>query len=182
MPTQRYTEDELLNSLKEHDEQAFRFLYDNYSKAIFTVIKQIIQQQEIAEDILQEVFVKVWQNIQTYDVGKGRLYTWMISIARNLSIDRTRSKEFNKQSKTTSLQDTVHISGNIEETKISDIGLKKVLTSLPADNAKLIDLAYFKGFTQEEISKIMMIPVGTVKTRMRSAISFLRTKIKPNTE
>ncbi len=181
MPTPNYTEDELLRSLKQRDEQAYRFLYDNYSKAIFTVIKQIISQQEVAEDILQEVFVKVWQNIQTYDVSKGRLYTWMISIARNLSIDRTRSKEFNKQGKTTSLQDTVHISGNTEENKISDIGLKKVLTSLPADNAKLIDLAYFKGYTQEEISKIMMIPVGTVKTRMRSAISFLRTKIKPNT-
>lgn len=182
MPTPNYTEDELLSSLKQHNEQAYRFLYDNYSKAIFTVIKQIISQQEVAEDILQEVFVKVWQNIQSYDVSKGRLYTWMISIARNLSIDRTRSKEFNKQSKTASLQDTVHISGNTEENKISDIGLKKVLTSLPADNAKLIDLAYFKGYTQEEISKIMMIPVGTVKTRMRSAISFLRTKIKPNTE
>ena len=181
MPTLHYTEDELLNSLKQHDEQAYRFLYDNYSKAVFTIIKQIIPQQEVAEDLLQEVFVKVWQNIHSYDVSKGRLYTWMISIARNLSIDRTRSKEFNKQSKTASLQDTVHISGNTEENKISDIGLKKVLTSLPADNAKLIDLAYFKGYTQEEISKIMMIPVGTVKTRMRSAISFLRTKIKPNT-
>ena len=181
MPTLRYTEDELLTSLKQHNEQAYSFLYDNYSKAIFTIIKQIIPQQEVAEDILQEVFVKVWQNIHSYDVSKGRLYTWMISIARNLSIDRTRSKEFNKQSKTASLQDNVHISGNTEENKISDIGLKKVLTSLPADNAKLIDLAYFKGYTQEEISKIMMIPVGTVKTRMRSAISFLRTKIKPNT-
>ncbi len=181
MPNQKYTEDELLNSLKKHDQQAYAFLYDNYSKAIFVVIKQIIPQQEAAEDVLQEVFVKVWQNIQTYDIGKGRLYTWMISIARNLSIDRTRSKEFNKQTKTASLQDNVNAYGSAEETKISDIGLQKVLTTLPVENAKLIDLAYFKGYTQEEISKIMMIPVGTVKTRMRSAISFLRTKIKPNT-
>lgn len=180
MSTRHYTEEELLTGLKQHDEQAYQFLYDNYSKSIFAIIKQIISQQEMAEDILQEVFIKVWQNIHSYDVSKGRLYTWMISIARNLSIDRTRSKEFNKQSKTDSLQDTVHTSGNIEENKISDIGLKRVLTALPADNAKLIDLAYFKGFTQEEISRIMMIPVGTVKTRMRSAISFLRTKIKPN--
>ncbi len=181
MPTQHYTETELLTGLKQHDEQAYRFLYDNYSRSLFAVIKQIIPQQEMAEDVLQEVFIKVWQNIQTYDISKGRLYTWMISIARNLSIDRTRSKEFNKQTKTASLQDNVHIAGNVEENKISDIGLKKVLTALPADNAKLIDLAYYKGFTQEEISKIMMIPVGTVKTRMRSAISFLRTRIKPNT-
>ena len=180
MPYQKYTEDELLTSLKQYDEQAYQFLYDNYSKAIFTVIKQIIPQQEMAEDVLQEAFVKVWQNIQTYDISKGRLYTWMISIARNLAIDRTRSKEFNKQNKTASLQDNVPILGNTEENKFSDVGLQKVLTTLPADNARLIDLAYFKGFTQEEISKIMMIPVGTVKTRMRSAISFLKNKIKPN--
>lgn len=179
MQNQHYTEDELLTSLKQHDEQAYRFLYDNYSKAIFTVIRQIIPQQEVAEDVLQELFVKVWQNIQTYDISKGRLYTWMISIARNLAIDRTRSKEFNKQNKTTTLQDNVPMMNSTVENKFADIGLQKVLTTLPADNAKLIDLAYFKGFTQEEIAKIMMIPVGTVKTRMRNAISFLRTKIKP---
>ncbi len=179
MPNLHYTEDELLTSLKQHDEQAYRFLYDNYSKAIFTVIKQIVPQQEVAEDVLQEIFVKVWQNIQTYDISKGRLYTWMISIARNLAIDRTRSKEFNKQMKTTPLQDNVPIMNRSVENNFADVGLQKVLTTLPADNAKLIDLAYFKGFTQEEISKIMMIPVGTVKTRMRSAISFLRSKIKP---
>ncbi len=179
MQNQHYTEDELLTSLKQHDEQAYRFLYDNYSKAIFTIIKQIIPQQEVAEDVLQESFVKVWQNIQTYDISKGRLYTWMISIARNLAIDRTRSKEFNKQSKTTTLQDNVTMMSGTVENKFADTGLQKVLTTLPSDNAKLIDLAYFKGFTQEEISKILMIPVGTVKTRMRSAISFLRNKIKP---
>ena len=154
LSNQHYTEEELLTSLKERNEQAYQFLYDNYSKSLFIVIRQIISQHEVAEDVLQEVFVKVWQNIHSYDVSKGRLYTWMISIARNLSIDRTRSKEFNKQSKTASLQENVHISGNIEESRISDIGLKKVLTALPGDNAKLIDLAYFKGFTQEEISKL----------------------------
>ena len=175
-----YTETELLTGLQQHDEQAYQFLYDNYSKSILIVIKQIISQQEIAEDVLQEAFIKVWQNIHTYDVSKGRLYTWMISIARNLAIDRTRSKEFTKQNKTESIQDNVYITGNTEESNISDSGLRKVLTALPSDNARLIDLAYFKGFTQEEISKIMMIPIGTVKTRMRSAISFLRNKLKPN--
>ncbi len=103
MPNLKYTEDELLTSLKLHDEQAFSFCMITIPNRCLLIIKQIISQQEVAEDVLQEVFVKVWQNIQSYDVSKGRLYTWMISIARNLSIDRTRSKEFNKQSKTATL-------------------------------------------------------------------------------
>jgi len=175
-----HNEDELLRRLKLHEEQAYSFLYDHYSKALFVVIKQIITQQEVAEDILQETFVKVWQNIHTYDGSRGRLYTWMLSIARNLSIDRTRSKEFNKQSKTGTLQENVYTSAPTEESRVTDVGLKKVLNSIPEENARLIDLAYFKGYTQEEIAKILVMPVGTVKTRMRSAIANLRKLIKPN--
>lgn len=169
-----------MKRLKLHEEQAYRFLYDHYSRALFAVIKQIVPQQEIAEDLLQETFVKVWQNIHTYDGSRGRLYTWMLSIARNLAIDRTRSKEFNKQGKTATLQEDVYSSAPAEEARITDVGLKKVLNSIPEENARLIDLAYFKGYTQEEIAKILVMPVGTVKTRMRSAIANLRKLIKPN--
>jgi len=175
-----HNEEELLRRLKLHEERAYQFLYDHYSKALFVVIKQIIPQQEVAEDLLQETFVKVWQNIHTYDGSRGRLYTWMLSIARNLSIDRTRSKEFNKQSKTATLQDNVYMSAPTEEARVVDIGLRKVLSSIPEENARLIDLAYFKGYTQEEIAKILAMPVGTVKTRMRSVINNLRKLIKPN--
>jgi RNA polymerase sigma-70 factor (ECF subfamily) len=101
--TVTYTEAELLQALQSHDEQAFSFLYDRYSKALFNIILQIIPQQELAEDVLQEVFVKIWQNIKSYDETKGRLYTWMLNIARNQSIDRTRSKDFNNRYKTKEL-------------------------------------------------------------------------------
>lgn len=175
-----HNETELLKRLKLHEEQAFRYLYDHYSKALFVIIKQIIPQQEVAEDLLQETFVKVWQNIHTYDGSRGRLYTWMLSIARNLSIDRTRSKEFNKQNKTAELQENVYAYAPAEEVRGTDIGLRKILNSIPEENARLIDLAYFKGYTQEEIAKILVMPVGTVKTRMRSAIANLRKIIKPN--
>src|SRR5919206_1404146 len=73
-----YTEAELLQGLQLHDEQAFSYLYDHYSKALFTVISQVIPQQEVAEDVLQDVFVKIWQNIKLYDASKGRLYTWIL--------------------------------------------------------------------------------------------------------
>jgi RNA polymerase sigma-70 factor (ECF subfamily) len=172
--TVTYTEAELLAGLQSHDEQAFSFLYDHYSKALFTIILQIIPQQQLAEDVLQEVFVKIWHNIKLYDASKGRLYTWMLNIARNQSIDRTRSKDFNNRAKTTELSETVYDEGQSVEAKIDDVGLKKTLNNLPEESRKLLDLAYFQGYTQEEISKILNIPLGTVKTRIRATIIQLR--------
>lgn len=169
-----YTEPELLEGLQLHDEQAFSFLYDRYSKALFSIILQVIPQQELAEDVLQEVFIKIWQNIKSYDETKGRLYTWMLNIARNQAIDRTRSKDFNNRSKTTGLSETVYNQQKAVESKVDDIGLKKILSNLPEENRKLLELAYFQGYTQDEISKMLNIPLGTVKTRIRATIIQLR--------
>jgi RNA polymerase sigma factor (sigma-70 family) len=173
-PTLNYTEAELLAGLQSRDEQAFSYLYDRYSKAIFSVILQIVPQQEIAEDVLQEVFLKIWQNIRSYDETKGRLYTWMLNIARNQAIDRTRSKEFNNRNKTTELSETVYTEKQTVNAGIDDVGLKKIIGNLPDENRKLLELAYFQGYTQEEISKILNIPLGTVKTRIRATIIQLR--------
>ncbi|MDB5192382.1 MAG: polymerase sigma-70 factor [Segetibacter sp.] len=167
-----YTETELLESLKSHDEQAFIYLYDNYSKALFTVIHGIIPQKDAADDILQEVFVKIWQYISTYDSGKGRLYTWMLNIARNRAIDAMRSKDANKQAKTITLEDNVY-PGEVM-INIKDLGLQKVLNGLPKESRKLLELSYFMGYTQDEISKMLQIPIGTVKTRIRTTLISLR--------
>jgi len=169
-----YTETELLVGLQSHDEQAFSYLYDFYSKALFSIILQIIPQQEIAEDVLQEVFLKIWQNIVSYDASKGRLYTWMLNITRNQAIDRTRSKEFNNRAKTTELEENVYKDRQAVDAGIDDVGLKKTLSTLPEESRMLLELAYFQGYTQEEISKILNIPLGTVKTRIRTTIIQLR--------
>ena len=169
-----YTETELLQGLQSHDEHAFSFLYDHYSKALFSIIFTIIPQQELAEDVLQEVFVKIWQNIQSYDASKGRLYTWMLNIARNQSIDRTRSKDFSNRSKTTELLETVYNNRQVAEAKIDDVGLNNTLSKLPDESRRLLELAYYQGYTQEEIAKMLNIPLGTVKTRIRTTIIHLR--------
>jgi RNA polymerase sigma-70 factor (ECF subfamily) len=168
-----YSEFELVEALKSYDDQAFLFLYDNYSKALFTVIQAIIDQKDVSEDILQEVFVKIWQNINSYDPSKGRLYTWMINIARNKAIDSVRSKETTNKNKTIELTDNVYTS-DVATSKIEDIGLKRVLNELPKETRKLMELAYFQGYTQDEISKILSIPIGTVKTRIRTTLIQLR--------
>jgi RNA polymerase sigma factor (sigma-70 family) len=168
-----YNEAELLQGLQAHDEQAFSYLYDHYSKALFAVILPFVQQQDVAEDILQEVFVKVWQHIQSYNESKGRLYTWMLNIARNHAIDRIRSKDFNNQSKTTALP--INVYNNADgDSRIGDVGLKKTLSNLPDDSRVLLELAYFQGYTHDEIAKITGLPLGTIKTRLRNTIIKLR--------
>ncbi|MEI6949360.1 sigma-70 family RNA polymerase sigma factor [Paraflavisolibacter sp. H34] len=153
-------------------------MYDHYSQALLGVIFQVLPVQETAEDVLQEVFVKIWQQIRSYDPAKGRLYTWMLNIARNSAIDRTRSKDFARQGKTTELTDNVYNGGEGVEGRVADVGLKKTLERLPADSRRLLELAYFQGYTQDEISKMLQLPLGTVKTRIRSVLLQLRKVIE----
>lgn len=95
----KYTEEELISLLKERDQNAFSYLYDNYSKALFGIIYNIVGNTEEAEDILQIVFLKIWNSFSTYDKSKGRLYTWMLNITRNSAIDYVRSKQNKTNSK-----------------------------------------------------------------------------------
>ena len=87
-----YNQDDLAILIKNRDQKAFGYLYDNYSKAIFGVIHTIVKDIEESEDILQKTFLKIWNSIDSYDTSKGRLYTWMLNISRNLAIDFKRSK------------------------------------------------------------------------------------------
>ena len=162
--------------LKQRSRQVFAYLYDNYAGAIRTVILNIIAEEELANDVLQEVFVKIWRQIDTYDSTKGRLFTWMLNIARNASIDMVRSKAYQNSRQNRELTDEA---GGSSEQKIDQIGLRKVVNSLKEEYKVLIELSYFQGYTQDEIAKMLSIPLGTVKTRLRAALIQLRNAIKP---
>jgi RNA polymerase sigma-70 factor (ECF subfamily) len=171
-----YTEQELVTALKDRDAVAFNYLYDHYSAALYTIVKQIVQNTETASDVLQEVFVNIWRKIESYDPSKGRLFTWMLNIARNASIDTLRSRSFQRSQKNQEITETVHdMRGPSYLTNIDSIGLKKLLQKLKPEYRILIELAYFKGYTQEEIAEIEDIPLGTVKTRIRNALIQLRS-------
>ena len=177
-PKTKYSEQELVLLLNEQSNDAFNYLYDNYSGAIYTIINQIVPDKDTANDVMQEVFVNIWRKIKTYDATKGRLFTWMLNIARNAAIDKVRSKGFRDNQRTQTMpnsESNVLISAN---PAVSDVGLQKVLTTLNEEYRKLIDLSYFQGFTHEEIAKMLGIPLGTVKTRIRTAISQLRKMIR----
>lgn len=106
---QKISEEELIYLLKIKDTFALEYLYDYYSKALYNVIFQIVQSEEIAEDVLQEAFIKIWNSFDMFDTSKGRLYTWFSNIARNLSIDKVRSKEFRNQSQNQDIENHVNV-------------------------------------------------------------------------
>lgn len=165
--------------LQQRNEKAFSYLYDNYSGALFGIINSIVTQKEIANDVLQNVFVNIWKKIDSYDPAKGRLFTWMLNIARNAAIDEVRSKSYRDSQKNQPFPEDVdvNISGAVTS-KVSDVGLKKILSKLKSEWRVLVDLSYFQGFTHEEISKALNIPLGTVKTRIRSALIELRNMMQ----
>jgi RNA polymerase sigma-70 factor (ECF subfamily) len=172
----KYSEEDLVLAMQQQDQSAFSYLYDNYSGALFGLIYKMVNDKELAEDILQEAFMKIWNNFSSYDNMKGRLFTWMINLTRNLTIDTLRSKGYKKQSKIYTSENSVN---NLSDPayaadKFDAMGIRKQLILLKNDQKQLIDLAYFGGFTQDEISKQLGIPLGTVKTRMRAAILELR--------
>jgi RNA polymerase sigma-70 factor (ECF subfamily) len=136
---------------------------------------RIVQNEEVAEDLLQELFLKIWIQFKQYDTSKGRLFTWMINIARNLAIDKIRSREFLNASKTQPLDDAVNTSKpGYSSFNPETIGLKDVISKLEPEHREIIDLMYFKGFTQIEVALKLHLPLGTVKTRSRTAIMKLR--------
>lgn len=172
-----YSEQELVASLQQKEGQAFSYLYDNYSGALFGIVNAIVPDRETANDVLQNVFVNIWRKIESYDPSKGRLFTWMLNIARNAAIDELRSKGHRHSQKNMPIADNAELPGAVTGPSVDDVGLKKVLGRLKSEWRVLIDLSYFQGFTHEEIAKILSLPLGTVKTRIRSALIQLRTMI-----
>lgn len=165
--------------LQQRNDHSFGYLYDNYAGALLGVVNSIVADQETARDVLQEVFVNIWRKIESYDPAKGRLFTWMINVARNAAIDKLRSRSYQDSLKNQSIQDNVDTGiAGATLPQVGDTGLKKMLTKLKDEHKVLIDLSYFQGYTHEEISKLLNIPLGTVKTRIRSALTLLRTMIK----
>jgi RNA polymerase sigma-70 factor (ECF subfamily) len=168
--------DELILAMQHGDEAAFASIYDRYAKAINGIILTIVRDPLVAEEVLQDVFIKVWKNAPSYSSEKGRFYTWLLNIARNAAIDKIRSKTFKNDAKNLSEENFVNstISHDDLSTITDAIGLKKYIDALKPTCIQLIELLYFKGYTQVETAEALSSPLGTVKTRIRNCINQLR--------
>lgn len=171
--------DKLVQQFQGKNEAAFEKLYDMYSDSIHGVVFNIVKDNAIAEELMQDVFIKAWHKADTYSSKKGRFFTWILNIARNVAIDKTRSKAFKKSKQNLNSDFFVDIiTSNDNLGRSTDaIGIKKFVNNLGQKCKEVIELLYFKGFTQKEASVELQMPIGTIKTRNRNCIQQLRDTI-----
>lgn len=173
---------QLMAQIKQGHEGALKTLYRKYAGALLHQVQKIIVDQEAAEEILQDVFVKIWKKAGQYDENRSRLFTWMSQIARNTAIDTARLVSFQRNKETDSLDTLVNIDAQLPAkafNKIPDVGLQQVISKIDPEHRELIEYLYFRQYTQKETAEALGIPLGTVKTRLRKAISVLREILTP---
>jgi RNA polymerase sigma factor (sigma-70 family) len=168
----KYNEGELLEMLRRQDRKAFNYLYDNYSDALYGVVLKVVRTEETAQDLLQDIFVKIWKNIAQYDASKGRLFTWMLNIARNTSIDYLRANRLEIQDIDSAVYAVEQNQSIYDE--LSGKELREIVSQLKPEQQTLIEMVYWGGYTHEEAAQRLEMPLGTVKTRVRSALRDLR--------
>ena len=163
----------IIRLLQKQDKGVIAELYDRYGDALYGIIFRIVQSESLAKDVLQECFIKIWKKGANYDETKGTLFTWMLNIARNTAIDKTRSASFRRKQTIQALDDNVYRIGTTE-IKPEHIGLKNMLEQLDPKYREVLDLVYFNGYTHKEVQEQLDIPLGSVKSRLRIGLRELR--------
>ena len=174
----------LLQAIARGDEASLARLYDQYRVILFGLLVRILNSREEAEDVLQEVFLQVWRRAGDYDEQRGKPFTWLVTLTRSRAIDRLRVLSARQRLASAAAQDQpAEASDALKETVRSeqkDI-VRQALAELPEEQRRTLLLAYFEGLTQTEIAAKLNAPLGTVKTRMRSAMTKLRETLRTQT-
>jgi len=179
---------ELMKKIKAKDQKALAELYDLYGHLLYGLIFSILKKRTEAEDLLQEVFVNVWEKATSFDPERGNAYQWLVTLTRNKAIDRIRSKNYKSQKKEETdieLPD-IPLTGDqrspLESTILKERAekVKKALLEIPEKQRQVIQIAYFRGLSQSEIAKHLDIPLGTVKTRTRQGMLKLKELLSNN--
>jgi RNA polymerase sigma-70 factor (ECF subfamily) len=171
---------EIAKRLKQRDPSAMAELYDRYAGLLYSVILRAVANQATAEDLVQETFLRIWNRIQTFDVERGRLEGWMVTIARNRAIDYLRSMRSQPGEATATLEDLEHAGLFVTRETEADLltrrkAVSSALNRLNEEQRQVLELTHFQGLTQTEIAEKMRKPLGTVKSLVRSALKVLRT-------
>ncbi len=171
----------LLRLLREQNEAALALLYDNRSRLVYSLALSIVGNVSDAEEVTQEVFFRVWQKADTYDVARGSALAWITTMTRRLAIDRTRSKHYKSRGREISLDVSGdrHVHGGVVGSArlLDDLQARQVvkaLDQLDGHHREVIQLSYFEGLSHARIADHLDTPLGTVKSRLREAVSHLR--------
>lgn len=175
----------LIGQLAAKDQSALSVLYDRWNRLVYALILRLVQDKEAAEELTQECFLKIWNQAHTYQSQLGQPRTWAVRIARNLAIDRLRSRAHKQQQlQVGSGEDilkNISLNDNPENTLLRTekvMRLEAALEHLPVEQRILIERAYYEGRSQSELAGDFDLPLGTVKTRMRTALIHLREHFK----
>lgn len=169
----------LVKMVQSKSERGFYTLYNKYCGALYCIILKLVKRTDVADDLLQDTFVKIWKHIDSFDSSRGTLYTWMLNIARNQAVDYLRSATHQKQLLQVEIDLFSHCTdsiGNITSNScaIEFRDFKNKALQLNPKYTEVIDLIYFYGWTQEQTAEILKLPLGTIKTRARKALSLLK--------
>ncbi|WP_026691063.1 RNA polymerase sigma factor [Alteribacter aurantiacus] len=170
---------QLYRRIQEHDQAALETLYDKYEKLLYSFAYKMVQDPQSAEEIVQEVVLKLWKGTGTYDETKGKFSSWLLTMTRNTAIDMIRKQD----------KQEVHLSNEWEpgdsgpqvedmiEWKEQGETLKKAIRTLKKEQIEIVELFYFKGYSQRKIAEKTNIPLGTIKGRIRLALKHLRQEL-----
>jgi RNA polymerase sigma-70 factor (ECF subfamily) len=178
---------ELIGLVTQGDQDALGVLYERYSRAVYSFSLRIVGDAQVAEEILQEVFVRAWQQGGSFQSARGSLITWLLSITHNLSIDEVRRRKRRPQKADSEEPELILASLPDESSDVEEevwlsslrVSIQEALQQLPAAQREAIELAYFQGLTQREIADTLGEPLGTIKTRMRLGMLKLREQLGP---
>jgi RNA polymerase sigma-70 factor (ECF subfamily) len=175
--SQQNSDAEILLAISNGDEESLAVLYDRYRTILFSVIVRIIISREEAEDVLQEVFLQVWNKARDYDESRGKVFTWLVTLARSRAIDRLRSLGARERAVDEATREPSDVVSDAEVDAIQAEKRKRVglaLAQLSEEQKQALLMAYFEGCSQSEIAERLNTPLGTIKTRMRSGMIRLR--------
>jgi RNA polymerase sigma-70 factor (ECF subfamily) len=185
-PREPGTEAELLRRVGEGDRAAFGQLYDRFSGVLFSVAYRVLNDSNAAEDVLQDVFVQIWEKAPLYDPSRGKPMTWAITMTRNKAIDRLRSAQRRNRLQGEVVEEAKSLaqfedSGSAEAVEAAETGqiVLEALEQLPTDQRVPIEMAFLKSMTQSEIAEALGEPLGTIKARIRRGLLRLRQIVGP---
>ena len=171
-------EKEIVGLLQKGDKQAITLLYENYADTLFGVILKVLNNEELAQDALQETFIKVWKKAKSYNADKAKLFTWLYRIAYNTAIDKVRSQS-NKDSKEVQIEASNVYKLTSEGLNQDVMDIKTHLKSIDEKYQIVINALFFEGMTQQEASDELEIPLGTIKSRLKIGLRELRKIYDP---
>lgn len=168
-------EENILSLLLDGNEMGLRLLYRNYKESIYGIILNIVKSENHAEEVLNDVFLKFFNNIKSYDSSKSRLFTWMARIARNAAIDKIRTVDFKSSARSYEISNPVAEKLQYQHEHIDHTAIASILQALDVDQKRMIEMVYLLGYTHQECSTELNIPLGTVKTHIRRGLLKLRS-------